>query len=379
MSRSAEETSRDGGYDALKGFAFQFDATLLEIYANPTAIVEIEGDQDLSLDDYYIQVKNRSSKFYPSAISRAVAQLLEQYETDRTRRFRLYAHFGDAEVGVEKWFSLKELDAILAGRSGDFRRSVKQGFLKIFHLFFAPDYEAQFKQVLVDIKRYHGLANEAEALRFHAIIHRYLVDLVLREPAGNRLVSGSDLKREMGSARRELFNAAYLHYFGNDKYLALIKKQFAQTSVNVPNRERLVIVDVADGLDPHTAVDLTQAVAKKFYVKGNTPRPYLAFRGASREKLTDFKRALWDAGLVFADGTNFDGDTFRAEDLINPHNPRVAIKIVDDRSMSALLERVSVAEFIDFFTSDPLASQIQEARERHIFVDSPADVIAIMK
>jgi hypothetical protein len=50
----------DGGHDAIKGFAYQFDKTLLEIIRSPRQRLQIEGAQDLSGEHYHMQIKNRS-------------------------------------------------------------------------------------------------------------------------------------------------------------------------------------------------------------------------------------------------------------------------------------------------------------------------------
>jgi hypothetical protein len=69
----------DGGHDAIKGFAYQFDKTLLEIFQSPKQRLEIEGAQDLSSEHCHMQIKNRSGKFYPSVIGKAVRKMFLQF------------------------------------------------------------------------------------------------------------------------------------------------------------------------------------------------------------------------------------------------------------------------------------------------------------
>ena len=45
MTQRMRRLNDDGGYHAIRGFAFQFDATILEVFAAPGAVVEIEGTQ----------------------------------------------------------------------------------------------------------------------------------------------------------------------------------------------------------------------------------------------------------------------------------------------------------------------------------------------
>ena len=90
----------DGGHHAIKGFAFQFDTSLLEIFRNPRLEVQIEGTEDLESETYYTQVKNRSGKFIPSAIKKSVLKLIQQHQRNPSFTFRLYCHFSDQENGT---------------------------------------------------------------------------------------------------------------------------------------------------------------------------------------------------------------------------------------------------------------------------------------
>src|SRR5690349_10334497 len=84
----------DGGYDAIKGFAYQFDATLLEVFGSPRSTFEVEGAQDLSGENYYIQIKNRSGKFYLSVIAKAVRLMFRQFLSGGASvAYILHCHF----------------------------------------------------------------------------------------------------------------------------------------------------------------------------------------------------------------------------------------------------------------------------------------------
>jgi hypothetical protein len=50
---------KDGGHHAIKGFAFQFDTSLLEIFRNPEREVQIEGTQDFGIANYSLLRRSR--------------------------------------------------------------------------------------------------------------------------------------------------------------------------------------------------------------------------------------------------------------------------------------------------------------------------------
>ena len=117
MGQAGPVVFRDGGHDAIRGFAFQFDATLLEAFDNPTAVVEVEGDQDISRDDFYIQVKFHSNEYFFSRVAKPIRQILEQFAGNTDRRYRLYCHFEGRVPGTSLQLTLEQLDQAL-GKEG---------------------------------------------------------------------------------------------------------------------------------------------------------------------------------------------------------------------------------------------------------------------
>ena len=56
----------DGAYIALRGYKFQFDRSILEMFNNPAKEIEIEQLQDYGYDDYLVQVKYHNTDYTPS-------------------------------------------------------------------------------------------------------------------------------------------------------------------------------------------------------------------------------------------------------------------------------------------------------------------------
>jgi hypothetical protein len=156
MPQRAQRLSDDGGYHAIRGFAFQFDATILELLAAPGDVVEVEGIQDIGIEDFHIQVKLRSQTFSLSKIAKAVKQLIAQFSENTDRRYRLYCHFVDQEPGTTLRLEAEQLDQILGESAEEYIDETKKLFLDRLEIRFAPDFMTQFSIVLEQLKSRYG-------------------------------------------------------------------------------------------------------------------------------------------------------------------------------------------------------------------------------
>jgi ABC-type tungstate transport system permease subunit len=78
----------DGGYYAIKGFAYQVDKAILEILSadDENADVNIEQIQDIDLNDSIIQVKYKeTAKLTSSQVNKPISQLIEEFKVDNTK------------------------------------------------------------------------------------------------------------------------------------------------------------------------------------------------------------------------------------------------------------------------------------------------------
>jgi hypothetical protein len=375
MAQKGVDQQSDGGSHALKGFAFQFDSTILEAFASPDQTVGIEGDQDIDIEGFYIQVKLRSERFSISRTSKAIKQIFEQFCSHTDRRYRLYCYFEGRQAGDRLSLNAGQLAAILGENVSDC--AIRRRFLEQFEIVFAPDFENQFLVVLAALKKHHSLTTDEEAVVCHAVLSQYLTDLVLSQPRGARTTSARLLSETFRSAERAVFLGSYQRHLGKERYLKLLKSEIGNPkSVNVVRRQRLVVVEVDTSTHIQDLIDIASAVRGRFYVPDNSPEPYLLLRG-----LTDpfeVKRQLWDVGVPFTDGTHFDGDRFRIESLIGsvPHD--VGLRLVDPDHLGATLERVGIQEVYEFFVSTPSCIDVENARIRRMAVDSVSDVTQVL-
>ncbi|MFG2698273.1 hypothetical protein [Kitasatospora sp. NPDC048407] len=373
--RGVPQYERDGGYHAIKGFAFQFDASLLRLLENQAAEVEVEGTQDIGVQNFHIQVKNRNERYSLSKISKAVQQMMAQYAADRTAKFALYCHFADRAPGASLVLTPAELDQVLGTSSATYDDSTKESFTKAFEILFAPDYERQFSDVLRLLRTALRASSDSEALYYHALIHAHLRNVVLTHTQGERRVSFRDLRQLVSTARSAIFEAGYAEFRGYDDYLKLLRDQYKSSSVNVPNRRRLFIVEVGPGTHVDDLVDIASTLRQRYYI-GESPAPFVSFRGV--DDLVDLKTAMWRAGLWFDDGYPFRGSEFDPDHIVDTPGGGHGLKLVDFLEIESVIDTAAFHEVHDFYLSNPAPSPNTKGRSWHVSIERALDIQKII-
>ncbi|MET9112864.1 hypothetical protein ABZX38_01460 [Streptomyces longwoodensis] len=367
----------DGGHDAIKGFAYQFDKTLLEIFWRPRQRLQIEGAQDLTSEHYHMQIKNRSGKFYLSSIGKAVRKMFSQFTINPFSSYILHCHFSDQAPGTSRSLNSNELDSLLAGQFDQVDADLKVQFLKSFSINFSEDYETQFEKVLDCIASELAAKDSTETLSYHAILHAYLRNLVLTKPAGSRWVGLNDLKKAVKEAQSAIFTATYVAYCGYEKYLKMVRRQYLPRRVNVPNIERLFSFECTQETNAQDIAEAVLNICDRYRIEENSPAPYFTFRGEFDER--SIKAHLWEAGAYFNDGRGYHGGEFRMDILINPPFGAARIKIVEPMQLHDLMAKVTFKEFHDFYLVEKTDSPIPVPRPHHVFLQSHGDLAEVFR
>lgn len=368
--------SQDGGHHAIKGFAFQFDASLIRLLDNPNTCVEVEGAQDIGLQNFHIQVKHRNSQYRPSKIAPAIRQMMQQFSADQSARFALYCHFSDRKPGDTLRLTPAELDVALGTLSDDYTSDLKGWFLKAFEINFAPDFETQFHTVLTRLKKVLRAESDSEALCWHAVIHHHVRNVILNRPPGNRYLTLAHLKNLVYDARAAVFEASYAQICGHEKYLQLLREQYKSSTAHVPPRERLFVIEYSAQSHILDLVDIASLLRVRYFA-GESPPPYISFRGV--KNLEQVKHALWQAREHFHDGFDYGGAEYSATSIIKPPLPGYGIKLIDYELLPSLLGRMQMHEVHDFYLTEPMINPFGSARARHISTEGPSDLRVIFK
>lgn len=346
----------DGGYYAIKGFLYQFDKTLIEVLNNPDSTIAFENKQDIDYEDFVIQVKHKETQKYSHGkLRKPVESLMEFFSENSTKRLCLYCFFRDREP--TDWSpALTELDSVISQEARSlYDASFRRQFCENFTVRFSEDYETQFERALELIKSSFKLQN-GEAVLYHSIFRSKLLERSVR-PKADRRVSLQDLRKFLADADKTLFRHAYSKYLDASKYAQLIKRRhFTIKEPNIENFERLFLVECDPAASQVDLIKIASQLGHKFRKKGKSPQPFISFREISREKLADLKRALFDQGTHFFDGTHFDGDRFRLDELAKVHlgDDSFVLKILPESEIDNLFLRVKLKEVFQFFIGEPI-------------------------
>jgi len=345
----------DGGYYALKGFTYQFDKSIIEVLNNTDKKIQIEQIQDVGMLKYYIQVKYRESQTYsPAKIHKALLQLLECFLIDKRNSFVLYCYFKD-KVAEKKTLKLEELDNILSTKKNKFQLDDKQDFIKKFILEFSENFEEQFKVLIGKIKITLGLKSEEQAIEYHSRFRAYILDIAIKKDKKKRTISFDQLKTLASQSEKIIFEYAYYKFLTERKYLLFLKKEyFTFKQLNIANKERLFVIELDDFINDGDILQIITNIQNKYFKKHTSPAPYICLSGnITKERIITIKQKLWDKSMFFVDGTHFNGDKFRIEDLTAStydNDSEVKYKLVTMENVPAILKK-QIDEVYAFLTN----------------------------
>ncbi|MCX5718756.1 MAG: hypothetical protein NT055_02110 [Nitrospirae bacterium] len=372
----------EGGSNAIKGFLFQFDRTILEILRHPEHTVTFEQEEDIQREKYYIQVKERGkSKYYPSAIRNAVEQLFDLFLENETRKFCLYCHFQDREK--LKWAPrTNDLNEIFGKSNKRYGHEKLALFCESFIVEFSHDYETEFQEVLQKLKSAFGLSSTEVAVMYHAVVRSYLLDLSVKQ-AGERKASFSDIDGVMKKVRRRVSMDGYQELLGKERYeKALHRMYFKHKRPNIDNFERLFVVECEERCNPIELMQLIMQIANMYYIKGKSPQPFILFRNADPQQIRDIKRGLLDKNFMFNDGTWFDGDRVRGEKLFakSIEDAYGKVKFLpSEKLLTSDKLRGYFDEIYDFYCREPLSINEFSGRYIETLVCSISQTLKVLK
>jgi hypothetical protein len=177
-------------------------------------------------------------------------------------------------------------------------------------------------------------------------------------PITERYVCLDDLKHFLNDTEVTVFYTAYSKYLGMEKYNKLIKKRyFTFSAPNINNFERLFVIEGEKTAISADLINIASRIAIKYYRKGKSPQPYIVFRNCKRDKFIKLKQDLYDSGVNFFDGTHFDGDRFRLDELMKNqiNSSGFTMKVLPEEEVLALLQHAKIMEVYQFFISNPLS------------------------
>lgn len=375
-------TREEGGSNAIKGFLFQFDRTILEILDNRQQEIHVEKSEDIEREKYYIQVKNReSTKFYPSSIRRATIHLLDLFLEDEERKFCLYCHFKDKKPGAWRP-SFDDIKAILGKSHSEYTKEKIEAFSSHLVVQFSDDYNSEFNTLIKRLKDSFSLTTKQLAIMYHAVIRSYLLDLAVKD-LSERKTSYAKFKTLVKKVQLHVSMDGYQRILGADKYERLIRKQyFVHKRANIDNFERLFIIECDETINSVDVMRIVGVVSSKYFVKGKSPQPYILFKNLDADVMTKVKQGLVDKGFFFNDGTWFNGDKIRIDKLFSKKIDEAfgKVKFLPGEKLlgsTKILDHFD--EIYEFYIRDSLAIRDYEGCHIEVPVCDSQQAIKILK
>ncbi|MCG7502150.1 hypothetical protein MHM83_09735 [Tenacibaculum sp. Mcav3-52] len=307
----------DGAYVAIKGFKYQFDRSIIEIFNNPSITVRIEQLQDYEFDNYFVQVKYHDTDYtapqQKQKIKKPLLQLLDQHKLDKYKKFILFIYLKGVAPN-NKTLSLSELESILGNKKGNYSISEKTSFVQNFTLIHAHDFVTQHNEVIEKIKTEYSKSVE-EAQLYYSIISSHLLDIVTKnEPSKKnfRTCSKEQLDKLISEGKKIVFKSAFNDVLTAEKRVKLIHNQFFKSQLNKEPHERFFVVEVNNLISISVLKELVLTLKNK-WSKNKTKTipasdrfvPYILFHGIEPHKLIKLKTDLQNDGYRICDGYDF--------------------------------------------------------------------------
>ncbi|MCD4845992.1 MAG: hypothetical protein K8R25_16050 [Methanosarcinales archaeon] len=310
----------DGGYYAIKGFEFQIDKTILELFnTDDTTPICLEQIQDINTNDFVMQVKYKETqKYTPAKIKEPIIQLINEYQAIPTKKYYLYCYFNNVKE-ENRNFTSSEIDRVLGNKKDDFTKPIKDGFLSNFELHFSKSFQEQFIQAVEIIKSNSDCSNFDEALVHYGSIANHLRKIVTNNlDIKKRTCTKSEILAIITGNRKTVFDSAYRIYKGKQQYIAEIKRRHF-TYRNIDNWERFLIIELSGSEDVSAIKTTVYNIKKKYYKKLvreiKSGAPYIYFINISKDNLKRLKTELIAENNIIKDGYDFMDADFYTKSL----------------------------------------------------------------
>jgi len=309
----------DGGYIAIRGFAYQFDKALLDMLQHPDKGYQIENLQDHNYEEYAIQVKYYDREYKPSEQKQKIKAVLINFLNDLSenpeRRYCLYSYFNGVEEAAVS-IDFNGLNDYLGKKKTEFDDALKYRLVKDLKLIYAPDFKKQFKTLIEEISKAYT-CDKNDACCYHAMMVSHLERLILEykvDQAERRTCSKTDLNRIVQNAKDVIFRNAYVEFLGRDKFHKHIHKQYFDRK-HIAAKERIFIIEPQPSWGLYEIRMALYEIASKWGKNGqNTPNgercsPFFHVR-INEEDMVALKSEIRAEGKAFTDGHYFKGAPF---------------------------------------------------------------------
>jgi len=313
----------DGGFYALKGFAYQIDKAILEILLseNENKEIYVENIQDIDSESWVMQVKYKEkTKLVPSVLREPVKQLIQEYQNANNKEFYLYTYFADMN-GYDDYFTdfnLDKLNRILGKDLNTYSKDLLVRFINKFKLISSPEFHIQYKSVIDLLQKPEMRFDKNETL----FVYSMIVDFILRKithseayETSSRRTTKRELLKYINGGRNLIFNKIFKDNFDIKKYISHLKK--STLKMNKRKQNFIFIGNIND--DTLSISDMISEVVENYFSKATYTIKPPTFIISNQLDMNKIKDELLKLDLEYNDGyelIDFNKELFQKSPMI---------------------------------------------------------------
>ena len=380
----------------IQGYFYQFDQTIISILkaASGSSKIVVEGIEDVDLSEpdkeLFIQCKYyKGSEYNHSLIKDAISAMLKHFKgrgcpSDGSLRYRLFGHYKAGQTKLPPGYDVTFMKKNFLTSSS----KTKEGKTEVIEVFAdlgvddvelgnfkksleidlsAPSYEDQQSEVMSLIRQLFGGATTEDAELFYYPNAINVVQRLAIDPSvANRTISKSDFITRL-DRKEAVFSLWLREKFGRDQYTKSVRRQHFKFGTKVPPACRIIVLEFGSEFEQRKALAMMEKIAERLSHKelARTPDadrfcPYVVLRDVGPTDVAELKRALWQRGLIVADGHPFLGAEFDAAFLArrptkdNLTKIKFLSDVADIEILLAYLKGQRVDVF-DFYKTSPIS------------------------
>ncbi len=393
-----ESTSRQATA-AIKGYMYQFDATILSILnLDESGELIVEGIEDFDvlnadLNEHFQCKYYAASRLTKAELRTAIIPMLKQFMTlDSASRinqcYHLYGYFRDSEVG-EKSLTVDELKEILIQhkrssttepRVVDWKIEIGANdedlgvFAERLKIHICPEYDEHKSEVIESLENAFSVTRlESEEYLYPSAL-TLVAKLAVQPDISDRRINKGHFVQELRPSRA-LFNAWALRENGENEFCKRMRRKYFSQR-NIDPGHRFFIVETSPDVANVDLIKFLHILRSKWSSHKARRKPikdryvpFIYFPSLPDHRVIELKKMLWEQGIVFVDGYPFHGAEFNIEHISSPqtYENKLSLRIICTQSdLNVSLRDLNGFHYIyEFFMNSPISIDSQNS---HIII-----------
>lgn len=362
--------------DAIAGYYYQFDKTVLEILSNEdiNSKITVEGIEDIDIEKpdghtSFIQCKyHAKTRYTPSAIKKPIQLLLKEYKKEKDKgkeniNLVLYAHFKENQQEIDSKLSNSKIkpdeisflkETLLSGEKNSVPYALHSelglddpfllGFMQSLSIdIHAKDIDEQGKEVQSKIKIEFNNCSNREAEFYYNNALKVVFSLA-KNPKNARDISKKEFLEKIDN-KTYLFNKWYAHLKGKKNYLEYIKWALKRNRSLAANKHKFLFIgqELLKKEDQGISFEeLIKNIVDEYFKAGKTfstkSKVWTVVLDCDNDEFSKFKARLYEKDIIpwgRSSTKGFNLNLFSREPVVNTSkNDRISKTAFDIKLMT---------------------------------------------